>query len=160
VLDSKVTELADRFIHLQIEERKKQLASEIASTQSNAALNGMGRSGVVVQLVHEHCARDIELRALIVWHNLTKVLSRAGVVLSETLADDLKQEVAKYAEAIYLEPFNRFQAIVRNVGIGTAQPLTDARDTALARVNAGRKSGGANPGTQYQFFLTEDLGLD
>jgi len=136
MLEMKVTELAGRFIRLQFDERNKQLANEIARTQSDAAARGMGRSGAVVQLVYEHCARDMELRALIVWQNVSKVLSRSGVFLSDTLADDLKNEVAKYAEAIYLEPHNRYQDVVRNVGIGTAQPLTDARDKALAKVNA------------------------
>ena len=138
MLDAKVTELADRFIRLQFDEQGKQLNREIAKTRDEARLKGgMGTSSVVVELVRGHCARDIELRALIVWHNLQKVLSRSGVILSETLADDLKQEVAKYAEAIFLEPFNCFQAVVQKVGIGrTAQPLTEARDKALEKVSA------------------------
>ena len=91
---------------------------------------------MVVKLVREHCSRAIELRALIVWQNLSKVLSRAGVVPSETLADDLKQEVSKYANAIYTDPLYSFEHVVQRVGIGTAQSLTEARDAALAKVYA------------------------
>ena len=136
VLDPKVTELAERFIRRQFDERTDQLRRDITKAQNEMAVRGLGTSGPMVQAVFDLCARDIELRALIVWQNLSKVLSQAGVVLSETLGDNLKQEVSKYADAIYLEPYNCLQDVVRNAGIGTAQPLTDAGDNTLAKVNA------------------------
>lgn len=137
MLDPKVTQLVERFISLQFEERTKQLGQDISKSQNDAAIKGMGRSSVVVQLVYDHCARDIELRTLIVWQNLCKILSRAGFVLTDTLADDLKREVTKYADRIYLEPDKRYQDVVRTVGLRTtAQTLMNARDNALAKVSA------------------------
>lgn len=136
MLDPKVTELADRMTRVQFEKRREQLQRDIEKTQNKMTKDGLGRSGALVQAVYDLCARDIERRAEIVWENISRVLSEAEVKPSETLADELKQEVLEYANAIYAEPYNCFQETVRNVGIGIAQPLTHARDRALAEVNA------------------------
>ena len=135
MLDSTIIELASRMTRIQFVERTEQLRRDIEIAQNRLTMDGLGRSGALVEAVYDLCARDIELRAQIVWQNVLQVLSQAGIVSSEILADELKQEVLKYAEAIYLDPYNRLQEVVRNVGIGTAQPLTDTRDRALAKVN-------------------------
>ena len=80
MLDSKVTELADKMIQLQFHERTEQLDRDLQRTADEMRMNGMGTSGPHITAVHAHCARNVELRALIVWQNLLRVLSQAGVL--------------------------------------------------------------------------------
>ncbi len=136
MLDPEITELAGRMIAGQFEERNKQLDHDITKAREEATLSGMGSSGPVVQLVYEQCARDIDLRLQIVWQNLYRVLSHAGVVLTDKLADDLKSEVLKYVDAVFDDPNNRYQKVVKNTPIGKPRQLTEARDRAYAKVNA------------------------
>ena len=136
MLDPKITELADRIIQLQFHERTKQLGHDIVLVQNDAAMRGMGTSSAVTELVYNLCAHDIDLRALIVWQNLLRVLSQAGVQLSETLTTDLKQAVSAYEEALFTEPHSRLAKIIDNIGIDYRPSLTDARSRALHKVNA------------------------
>jgi hypothetical protein len=104
--------------------------------QNDAAMRGLGTSSGVIEVVYNLCVRDIELRALIVWQNLLRVLSQAGVQPSETLANELKQAVSRYAEAIFAEPHSRLDRLVQNIRGSYRPSLTDARERALDKVNA------------------------
>ena len=136
MLDPKITQLTDRMTRVQFEERQEQLRRDIELAQNEMSAHGLGRSGALVQRVHELCAHDIEIRALIVWQNLARVLSNVGISPSETLADDLKKHVSRYLDSIYSYPYECLQRIVRLIGIGAASSLTDARDRAVTKVNA------------------------
>jgi hypothetical protein len=136
MLDSKLTELAGKMIKTQLDERTEQLAREISQAQAEATMRGVGRSGAVLQMVHDICARDIGLRALIVWQNLLRVLSEAGVQSSKSLVNDLKEEISKYQGAIYSEPYNRLEKVIQNVGTRVDLSLTDALDRAITKVNS------------------------
>lgn len=136
MLDSTIIELANRMIQPQFHERSKQLAYDIGLAQSKAGLAGAGRSSALIEQIYNLCGHDIELRALIVWQNLFRVLSQTGVVPSEEFGKELKQEVLRYEQEICAEPFDIFEKIVRNSGIKTVLSLTDARDRALAKVTA------------------------
>lgn len=136
MLDTTITELADRMIQLQFHERTKQLDHDILLAQNDASTRGLGTSSAVIELVYNLCARDIELRALIVWQNLVRVFSQSGAQLSEMLATDLKQAVSRYNEAIFAEPHSRLEKLVDNIRIGYRPSLTETRSRALDKVNA------------------------
>jgi hypothetical protein len=136
MLEPKITELTDTLIQLQFRERTKQLEHDILLAQNDAAMRGLGTSSGVIEVVYNLCVRDIEPRALIVWQNLLRVLSQAGVQPSETLANELKQAVFRYAEAIFAEPHSRLDRLVQNIGGSYRPSLTDARERALDKVNA------------------------
>jgi len=104
MLDPKVSELADRMIHVEFREREKQLRREIDLAVSALSLRGLVHSGAVVQKTYDLCAHDMETRALIIWQTLVNVLSDLGIEPSETLAVDLKDELLKHATAIYSYP--------------------------------------------------------
>jgi len=136
MLDPKIIELADTMIQLQFHERTKQLEHDILLVQNDAAMRGMGTSSPMVEVVYDLCARDVELRALIVWQNLMRVLSHAGTVPSATLADELKQAVSSYTKGIYVEPDERLHIVARNAGFEPWQSLMDARERAFTKVYA------------------------
>jgi hypothetical protein len=136
MLDSTITDLAARMISVQFDERKEQLERDIALVQARFSARGLGTSNLVIEEVHNLCARDIELRALIVWQNLHRVLSQVGIAASPQLGAELKQEIFRYREIIYSPPHDALQKVVRNIGIRMADSLTDARDRAVAKVDA------------------------
>jgi len=136
MLDSKIFQLADEFIQLQFHERSEQLANDLKMTAYEMIKHGMQSSGPHITAAHAHCVRDIELRALIVWQNLRKVLVHGGIPRSETLADDLKEAVSKYADAIFAESNSQLQRLVDKIGINYRPSLKEALDRALRKVNA------------------------
>jgi len=136
MLDSTITELADRMIQLQFHERTKQLEHDILLAQADAAKRNMFTSSSHVDVVYDICERDVELRALIVWQNLMRVLSHAGTVPVATLADELKQAVSKYGSAICADSDDHLQAVARVAGFKPRQSLTAARDRAVRKVYA------------------------
>ena len=135
VLDEKLIELVDRMIRVQFKEREEQLQRDIELVQSKLVLDGHGRSGAITQGVYDLCAHDVELRAQIVWQNLLRVLSNAGVFPSEALAEDLKKVVLEYLPSIYTYPMQCLQKVVNLIGIGPAHSLTEARDRAIMKIN-------------------------
>lgn len=136
MLDPKITELADRMIQFQFHELTEQLDGDLERTANQMTMDGLGRSGPHIKAACDLCAHDIELRALIVWQNLLRVLSQAGVLPSETLADDLKDAVSKYAEEIFAEPHGRLEKLIHNIGSAYRPSLTDARERALRKIHA------------------------
>src|SRR5437773_4385424 len=104
MLDPEITKLADELIQIQFHERTQQLGRDLQRISDEMIKHGMTTSSPHVKAVYDVCARDVELRALIAWQNLQRVLSHAGVVLSEPLASDLKESYSKYADAILTEP--------------------------------------------------------
>ena len=136
MLDPKVTDLADRMIEIQFGERDKQLERDILLIQNDAAMRGMGTSTAFVEALYDACARDVELRAHIVWNNLMKVLSRAGVVASPTLSADLKLAMSRYEQAIYAEPAERLSNNARAAGLQPRESLINAAAHAVHKVHA------------------------
>ena len=137
MLDNKITDLVDRMTRVQFNERQGQLQRDIALAQSQMVARGLGRSGAIVQRVYELCSRDVEIRTLLIWQTLVRVLSQVGVRYSDDLAADLKQEIRKYLSSILEHPNDCLQKIVQQIGIGMATPLlSDAREQAFMKVDA------------------------
>ncbi len=121
------------MVRVQFEERETQLGREILQEKYREAKSG-GPSSVTVERVYDLCAYDIEVRTLIIWQNLVRVLSQAGVVTSETLAQELKTVVRSYHSSIYNHPFQSLQAVSTN--FAPRRALIDAIDRALMKVDA------------------------
>jgi hypothetical protein len=135
MLDPIITELADRVIKLKFRDQRKKLQHEILLTQNDAAMKGMGNSSALVELVYDHCVRDVELRASIVWETLKQVLLEWGVELSDTLSADLRNEVLKYQESIVFDASLSLDTVAKNAGF-QSKPLSGALEHALAKAHA------------------------
>jgi len=136
MLDPTITELARTMIQVQFEERRRQLEREVELVHNEMAARRIGRSGIALSRIHDLCAREVEIRAHIVWQVLARVLSTIGFGPSETVAQDLKAEVEAYLPPD-LPELN--QIIARNANLiraGQVPPLTDARNHALRKIGA------------------------
>lgn len=136
MLDSKVTELARTMILVQFDERRKHLRREIEQVHNEMSARGMGRSGAILTRIHELCAREVEIRAWIVWRVFARVLSSRGVDLSETLARDLKAEVEAYLPPDLTELNQIVAKAANHVRVGLLPPLSDARNHLLRKIGA------------------------
>lgn len=133
MLDSKITELADRLIRHAFLDRTEKLHHDILLTKNDAAMKGMRRSNVLVELVYNHCANDVKLRAGIVWDTIQRLVSESGVASSDTLREDLMSQVLKYQEAICLDASLALDTVARNTGF-PVKNLAGALDTSLVDV--------------------------
>lgn len=133
MLDLKITELADRIIRHAFLDRTKQLQHDILLTQNDAAMRGLGTSSALVELVYNHCANDVRIRAGIVCNTLKTLVAENGSTSSETLREDLMSEVLKYQETICLDASLSLDTVAKNAGFPT-KTLSGALEHALAGV--------------------------
>lgn len=135
MLDPKFTELAGKLIQVEFQERRQQLSREIELVHNEMAERGIGRSGIAVARIRELCAREVGIRARIVWQMLLKVISSMGVEPSETLAQDLKAEVERYLPPDLPELTQIVKRQADRVRIEqTPSALKEARTHALNKV--------------------------
>lgn len=91
MFNEKFIERANRLIEIQLAERRKQLAIEISKIKSEHAARGLLRSSMTVLCIKEICEREIEIRAVIAWQNLVRVIQTIGAESTNNIAADLKQ---------------------------------------------------------------------
>jgi len=140
MLDPKVTELADRIIEVQFEDRQEYLKREIQKLEDEFRLAGQWKSPRLVFLVKELCNHEVVTRTLIVWQALVKVLSAQSVVPVEGLGDALKQEVLGHRELIISGPIDCLRKTANKIAPTTiSADLTEgwerARKKALADID-------------------------
>jgi hypothetical protein len=135
MFDPKVLDLAGRIIQVQLEELLQQLSRDLELIRNEMTMRGMGRSGAIVAKIHERCAREVEIRARIVWLALQKAFLATGVQPSESLAEDLKREVEKHLSP-GLPVLN--QVVTKEAELmripHPPSPLSDALSRALRKV--------------------------
>lgn len=136
MLDPKVTELARTMIHVQFDERREQLRRDIERITTEMAERGMLRSGATFMKIRDLCAREVEIRAQIVWQVLVRVLSTIGVCPSDSLPSDLKGEVESYFPPDLPELTQTLRKAAELVRAPEVPSLTDPRNRALKKVNA------------------------
>jgi hypothetical protein len=90
--------LVGRRIQPSIEERRLHFARALEGIESGMALKGLGRSGALLQTIHDACVGEIEGRTWLAWSAVKEVLAATGVQYSETLASELLAIVDAAAE--------------------------------------------------------------
>jgi hypothetical protein len=114
-LDKTITELADKMIELQLEERRELLKGEIRKLDDEFRAAGQWKSSRLVLLVKQLCNREIITRTQIVWQSLLKVLSAQSIVPAEGLGDELKERLQRYSELIVSEPLEELRKIANRI---------------------------------------------
>jgi hypothetical protein len=91
MLSEKFLERATRLIENHFFERRKQTPVEITKVKEEQAERNAFYSGMTISRIREICEREIEIRAVIVWQSLVRVLETLGDESSDDIAADLKQ---------------------------------------------------------------------
>jgi hypothetical protein len=126
--------IVDRMVRVQFEERSEQLRRDIQLAVNQMTMKGV-RGSSLVQRVHDICARDIEIRTLILWQTIRRVLGDVGAQPSVSLADELKDAIRGYVGQITKFPTEQLERVASNAGF-QASSLIDARNRAIEKVFA------------------------
>ena len=136
MLDPKIAGLARPMIQVQFDERRKQVERDIGQVASEAVMAGAGRSGILIVEIREICAREVGIRALLIWQALVRVMSNLGVEPDENLAAALKNEVENYSPRALADLTDILNKNTRNIGCGEPEPLESAWGQAMRKVYA------------------------
>lgn len=118
---------------MRFEQRMHEFPDEVERTMNEAALQGLSRSGALIQTIQALCGQEARNRVHVAWQELKNVLAAAGVSYSDTLATDLKAEVERYAGVADLRETLKRKA----ESAGFESPSIEAaRDLALREVSS------------------------
>lgn len=93
MLDHQVTDLADRFIQVEFDERRKILSRAVLDVAQRTNSRGILNSSIHLDQVIQLCELEIDVRARIVLQIHIKVLADLAMVPYEGLAQDLKERL-------------------------------------------------------------------
>jgi hypothetical protein len=72
MLSDELMQLAATRIQIELAERRERFGQEIQQKISEMTLQGLGRSGAVVERTVQAIAREFDIRAMVVWQVLQR----------------------------------------------------------------------------------------
>lgn len=78
MLSPKLAERVNRLLDVQFVERRQILEAEIEAAKSMHNARGMLRSGAYVKCIQEICIRELEVRGVLTWQALVRVINLLG----------------------------------------------------------------------------------
>lgn len=123
MLEHQVTELTDRFIQVEFDERRKILKRAVLDVAERMNSRGLFHSSIHLDQGISACGQEIDVRARIVLQFHIKVLADLAVAPYENLAQDLKERLRYFLShhsdytqhagdlAVRLNLSNRLQAL-------------------------------------------------
>lgn len=138
MLDTQVTELADRLIQAEFAERRRILEREISMLGSQFNARGTYHSSMHIDAVAEACKREISIRGRIVLQVYIRVLSQLCIPPYEGIAQDLKQKVEYFVpyHTDYSRHVDQLASSMRMMDRLPFTNLAEARDQAIKRIGA------------------------
>lgn len=134
MLDPQIAGLARRMILAQFEDRKKEVQRAVVQLADQFRIAGALSSGTFVVEMRECCAREVEIRAKLIWQALLRVMSNLGVKPSEGLSVALQSEVEGYS-AQMLSDLEPIMAKHKRHGSSVhAEPLSSAWGLAMRKI--------------------------
>lgn len=133
MFSEKFLERLNRLIGVQLEERRKQIPLDISVAQRKAAANGMLNSSNFILQVKDVCEREIEIRAVIVWKCLVRLLNTLPDEACDNLASDLKQFLVESIELDYEELTQILNSNLRGMLKPEQVAISGARDHVISK---------------------------
>lgn len=133
MFSEKFMERANRLIEIQFAERRKQIPVEISTVKSKHAAIGALHSSTTVLHIKEICEREIEIRAVIAWQSLIRVLQTLGHESSDDIAGDLKQFMRESINSSYAELTHLLGQNLMNMMKLEQVAMEGARDHVIAK---------------------------
>lgn len=133
MFSEKFIERTNRLISVQLAERKKQIPIEISTVLRQAAAKGMINSSMFVLQVKDICEREIEIRAVIVWKSLVRIINTLPDETSDNLASDLKQYLVNSINSNYDELTQVLNQNLRGMLKPEQVEMTEVRDHVIEK---------------------------
>lgn len=126
--------LQTRFEHLykvRLTERQRLFPSELAQIDSQLNKRGLYKSSMrLIQHKQAH-ERELEVRAIIAWESLVRVHRTFGSPITETLRDDLKEEINRKINDSYSELSWSLTEQVRKIQMQVPYSLVEFRQALI-----------------------------
>ena len=135
-----ILDRVNRLIDIQLAERRKQIPLEILKIKNSHNARGVLHSSMTILGIKEICEREIEIRAVLFWQNLVRVMQTIQVQSSDDLSIDLREfmknkinsshdELRQLCSSTLGQLFNS-SSIERNAG---PHSLENTRDHVIAK---------------------------
>ena len=90
MLSPKLTERVNRLLDVKLTERRHILEAEIEAAKSVHNARGMLMSGAYVKCIQNICIRELEVRGVLAWQDLVRVMNLLGDETNQQTSSDLK----------------------------------------------------------------------
>ena len=135
MLDLKVADILNKLVETDLKEGEDRLKREIEIAHSKLAMQGLGRSGAVIQTIGELCVAEVKRRIDSAWRELKRIV-RAVNARSSTLRQDLKDEMRRHVPQILDGLQEILSKKVELIGFGSAPDLSRTTEQALKKIEA------------------------
>ena len=133
MFNDKFLERANRLIQVRLAERQKQIPLEISKIQRESAARGMLNSSMSILNTKEVCEREIEIRAVIAWQSLVRVINTLGYETKENLNNDLKEYITNSINTNYEELTQILNQNLRKMMKPEQVSMEEARNHAISK---------------------------
>jgi hypothetical protein len=137
MLPEELGRIAVTRISLELSERKRAFANEIGRIKSGMSDQGMLFSSVTQQQVSVAIGQEYEVRALLAWQILSRVLSARPIGIDEQLAAQVKAHITEQLDLASRDLALEYETTATMMrGITAMEGLGELRERALARVGS------------------------
>jgi hypothetical protein len=133
MFSDKFIERVNRLIDVQLAERRKQMPFEISKIQREHNARGMLHSSMTILRIKEVCEREIEIRAIIIWQCLVRIINTLPNEQNDDLATDLKQFLSESINTNFIELTGILNGNLMNMMKPEQVDMMEAKDHAIAK---------------------------
>lgn len=133
---TELLQIAAHRIRIEFLDRKEVFAREIAQIKEEMTLRGLLFSGMTVQRIEQAVRQEFEIRAMLAWQTISRVLSGQPLPVGDELIREIKGEVGRHLiedcddlETVYTSPIGRGD-------YSPSQPLDEVRRRVLDKVES------------------------
>jgi hypothetical protein len=137
MLSDELVQLATTRIEIEFIERQEQFSQEIQLAKSELTLQGLESSGAMQERIVQAITREFDIRAMLAWQVLSRVLSGQPFFSNSQLSYQLKEQIAKHLRAGCEDLAVEYQwAISLFTETGAFRSFDDIREKAVAKISS------------------------
>jgi hypothetical protein len=137
MLGDELIQLAAIRIQIELAERRERFGQEMQQMISEMTLQGLGRSGAVVERIVRAIAREFDIRATLVWQVLSRVMSGEPLPFDAQLSRQVKQQIEGHLDAECEDLARQYQWAPNAISIAGSLPsFNDMRAKAVAKIGS------------------------
>jgi len=133
MLSSELLELAATRIRIEFEERRERFGRELQEIQSELSLQGLGTAGAAQEATQQALMRELDIRAMLVWQAMSRILSSQSLAIDAELNRQLKEEVVSHLAAGCDDLITIHRFTCENLPGGALPSFEAMRERALAK---------------------------
>ena len=135
MMNSEVLSVVEKRVVQDIEDRHKALSHELASLWENMSARGLLQSSITVMQTLDAIGNEFRVRVSLVWNAFARALDAKRIVLTATLASEVKERLAELLDQHSTDLAEHYQKTVQLMpGLSSLKSLQELRTAALERI--------------------------